>query len=271
MLQILKPIVKKAGSKLFSQFGQQISVSYKSSKQDLLTKPDVEIQHFIKEEITDALVNKGINKKEIGFIGEENLDSQGRHLFVMDPIDGTTNFVSNIRYFAISIAYFFEGKLISGVTFDPCSKTLFYAEKAKGAFKLSRGKKTRLKVEKRKLSESIFNTYISAYPEVRARILKVIQKLFPKIRAMRSWGCGTLEAAELADNKIQVLINGNSWIWDIATAKLLLNESGALLTDWQGNELEFDIANHNKAYEIIACQPQNLEKIVAIISSALRN
>src|SRR3990167_1043046 len=121
MINILKSAATEAGTILLNYYKKNLTLNYKTSHKDFYTIADVESQKIIKEVITKLLVKKGIKETEIGFIGEENLSvgKNAKHLFVIDPIDGTTNFASGFDFFAISIAYFHEGTLTTGLIYRP--------------------------------------------------------------------------------------------------------------------------------------------------------
>src|SRR3989344_8589889 len=117
MIDVLKTAAIEAGTILLNYYKKNLTLNYKTSHKDFYTIADVESQKTIKETITKLLVKKGVDKCEIGFIGEENLNtaSNKKHLFVIDPLDGTTNFTSGFDFFAISIGYFYENELMAGL------------------------------------------------------------------------------------------------------------------------------------------------------------
>src|SRR3989338_11560546 len=162
MINILRSAAVEAGTILLNYYKKNLTLNYKTSHKDFYTIADVESQKIIKETITKLLLKKGIDKSEIGFIGEENLNvaTNKKHLFVIDPLDGTTNFASGFDCFAISIAYFYDSVLTTGLIYRPTSKDFYYAQKNQGAYKNTQP----LKIIYKPLKQCVFDGVISSRP-----------------------------------------------------------------------------------------------------------
>jgi myo-inositol-1(or 4)-monophosphatase len=205
----------------------------------------------------------------VGFLGEEGLDEKGTYTFIIDPLDGTTNFISGLAYFSVSIACLKNEEILCGVTYNPVTDTMYSAEKGKGATKTQAGITTPLQLVEAPLKMSNVNIYFSSNTEVRQKLFKIIEALFSEMRALRVWGSGTLELAQLAENLTNIVIYGKCGAWDVAVAKLLLQEAGGSLTDWQGVPLKLDLLDHDKTYQVLACHPAHVETLVAKIQQAI--
>jgi myo-inositol-1(or 4)-monophosphatase len=271
MLNIVETVAISAGKKLLPYFEKHIQAQEKIGHQNLVSEADLASQEYIQNSLLEHMQTQGIPASEIGFLGEEGLDKKGTYTFIIDPLDGTTNFISGITYFAVSIACLKDGVLESGVTYNPVTDTLFKAEKGKGSFKVQGNEQTQLKIRETKLKESNLNTYYSSNSQVRNQMFLITEALFPEIRAMRIWGSGTLELAQFAENLTNIILYGKCGVWDVAVAKLIIQESGGSLTDWQGVPIELDLVNHDRNYQTLACHPSHLEVLTTKIREALKS
>ncbi len=261
MLSIMEYAARKAGSILMQHFQRNVVTSYKfSSHQNLVTEVDELSQRTIYETIQHSLKLRGLDDNEIGFIGEEEqLRKQGKHLFVIDPIDGTTNYLSGIDYFGVSIAYFFDKKLKIGVIYDPVREILYRAEKGRGAYKISDQKLLKLSIKHLDFKKSFITAHLSnKFPHLRKTITEFILKIFPHVKGIRELNCTVLDFCHVADNVFQSVIYPSDSIWDFSAAKLIVEEAGGSFTDWEGNEVTFDFNELDKRYKIIACHKKNL-------------
>src|SRR5260221_602641 len=153
MLKTIEAAARKAGEGLLTSFHQHLHAKEKTNHQNLVSKADFNSQKYIRDFLLKNLLAQGIDRKNIGFLGEEGLDEKGEYTFIIDPLDGTTNFISGIEYFAVSIACLQNGELLCGVTYNPVTDTLYIAEKGNGAFKVH-GWKRRSYIYEKFLSEN---------------------------------------------------------------------------------------------------------------------
>ncbi len=260
MIDVLKTAAIEAGTILLSYYKKNLTLNYKTSHKDFYTIADIESQKIIKETITKLLLKKGIDKSEIGFIGEENLNVaiNKKHLFVIDPLDGTTNFASGFDFFAISIAYFYDSVLTTGLIYRPTTKDFYYAQKNQGAYKNSQS----LKVVYKPLKQCVFDGVISSRPDKYPQLFKSYQNIFPHISGFRSLFCITLDSCLFAENVFNIVTNGHTFIWDIAAVKLILEESGGIMIDFKGQLINLNIRDPKQAYQIISCHPRLKNEIL---------
>ncbi|MBP7967547.1 inositol monophosphatase, partial [Candidatus Woesebacteria bacterium] len=221
MFDLLHEAVSQGQEILLKYYRTQLlDISQKTDHQNIVTRADKESQQIIQETILRLMKEKG--ETDVGFIGEEDLYHTGRHMFVIDPLDGTSNFASGIDYFCIPIAYFRDGELVAGIISRPTVQDLYYAEKGKGAFILRQGTKIPLKVTPGDLK----NKVLSIYPEDIALLLepqrKRIEKMFPVFRSVRSLGAAALDIVGVAENIYGAsLLTESPHIWDIAASKII--------------------------------------------------
>jgi myo-inositol-1(or 4)-monophosphatase len=265
MINVLKSAAVEAGTILFKYYKKNLTLNYKTSHKDFYTIADIESQKIIKEIITKLLVKKGVLTTNIGFIGEENLniDANKEHLFVIDPLDGTTNFTSGFDFFAVSIAYFYKGVLSAGLIYRPTTKDLYYAQKGQGAFKNNKP----LKIIEKPLNQCLLDGVISSRPNKYPQLFKSFEGIFPYVSGLRSIFCMTLSNCLLAENVFNIVVNGHTFIWDISAAKLIIEESGGILTDFKGSPINFDLNNPKLSYEVISCHPGLKNEVLKFFNS----
>ncbi len=261
MISILKSAATGAGTILLNYYKKNLTINYKTSHKDFYTIADVESQKIIQKIITKLLVKKGIDKSEIGFIGEENLhiDSKRKHLFVIDPLDGTTNFASGFDFFSISIGYFYEGSLTAGLIYRPTTKDFYYAQKNKGAYKNSQV----LRIVKKPLKECLFDGAVSSRPDKYSDLFKSFKNIFPHVSGFRSIFSMALSICLLAENVFNIAVNGHTFIWDVSAAKIIIEESGGTMFDLKGKQIDFNLDNPKQEYNVIACHPRLKKEILA--------
>ncbi|MEK7597217.1 MAG: inositol monophosphatase family protein [Patescibacteria group bacterium] len=260
MLNVMKKAATEAGTILLNYYKKNLTLNYKTSHKDFYTIADVESQKAIKEIITKLLVKKGIKESEISFIGEENLASGNnqKHLFIIDPLDGTVNFATGFDLFSISIAYFCEGVLTAGLVYQPTSKNYYSATKGKGAFKNNES----LTMVYKPLKQCLLSGLISSRPEVYPKLFKIYEKMFPHISAYRNINSMVIDNCLVAENVFNIVVNGHTFIWDISAAKLIIEESGGIMMDFKGLPINFDLNNPKLAYDIISCHPRLKKEIL---------
>ena len=260
MISVLKKAAAEAGTILLNYYKKKLTLNYKTSHKDFYTIADIESQKTVKEVISILLLKKGMDMSEVGFIGEENLASGGhkKHLFVIDPLDGTVNFAFGLDFFSVSIAYFYNGELTSGLVYQPTNKSFYYATKGKGAFKNSRP----LKMTYRPLKKSLLSGLISSRPEVYTKLFKIYQNIYPHVAGYRNLNSMAIDNCLLAENVFNVVINGHTFIWDISAVKLILEESGGIMVDFNGLPINFDLDDPKLAYDVISCHPRLKNEIL---------
>lgn len=268
MLNIMEKAAGEAGETLLSYFRKELVPSEKkSSHQNLVTQADLASQDIIKRRLIELSAGAGIDPQEVGFIGEENLATPGRHKFVIDPLDGTNNFASGHDYFCISIGYFRDGVHEAGLIHRPATGEFFAAQKGKGAWKSQGGKREKMEVAYTAVKDSLLLSYMSSKEETRSWWLPAVSRLHSASRGLRIHGALALDSMHFSDpvNNFNIVLNAHAYLWDIAAAKLIVEESGGSFTDWEGNRVNLSLDDPGAGYKVLVCHPRNLKEIVAII------
>tara|TARA_B100000989_G_scaffold123726_1_gene91472 strand:+ start:808 stop:1548 length:741 start_codon:yes stop_codon:yes gene_type:complete len=238
-LNIMIKATEKASKILIRDFGEieKLQVS-KKGPTDFVTNSDLKAEKIIIEELKKAKPNYSIISEENGI--EYNKDKN--NTWIIDPIDGTINFLHGIPHFAISIALKSNKEIISGIIFDPIKNEMFYAEKDNGSYFNNH----RIKVsQKNEINECLFVTggRISNEPDL----------------PYRKSGCAALDMAYVASGRYDGYFQQNLNLWDIAAGIILVKEAGGVLN-------EVDLSIHKKI-KIIASS----SNISSKLSKKLKN
>ncbi|MDD9271118.1 inositol monophosphatase family protein [Paenibacillus sp. GCM10023248] len=237
----------KAGEWIKSKMGDINRIDTKYSPQDLVTEVDKGSEKLIRNLIMTHFPNHSI-------LGEEGVEPgpeasaralqamiEEEYLWIVDPIDGTTNFVHGFPFFSVSIALAHKGEIIVGVVYDPSRDELFVAEKGKGAY--MHGKRALVSEEDR-LSSSLVATGFPADRNGALPInLKGVQALAPKVRNLRVAGSAALHLAYVATGRLSGFWEVGLNAWDIAAGALLIQESGGQVTDTEGRPYNLAVRN----------------------------
>ena len=218
-LNIMIKAVEKASKSVIRDFGEVEKLQVKKKgPRDFVTKTDKNVEKILIDELSKTKKNYSFLSEEIGEINNKDKDN----IWIIDPIDGTTNFLHGIPHFAISIALQCKDEILSGLIFDPIKDEMFYAEKDKGAFLNNQ----RLRVSKKNsLDECLF---ASNYEGVKFSDLN-----------MRYTGCAALDLAYVASGRLDGFFHNSINLWDVAAGALIVKEAGGIVNDLN----KFDIDN----------------------------
>ena len=238
-LNIMIKAAEKASRALIRDFGEveKFQVS-KKGPSDFVTNSDLKAEKIIIEELKKARPNYSIISEESGI--ENNKDKS--NTWIIDPIDGTTNFLHGIPHFAISIALKSNDEIVSGLIFDPIKNEMFFAERENGAFFNNH----RIKVSKKnELNDCLFVTGG-----------KIKQELD---LSYRKSGCAALDMAYVAAGRYDGYFQHDLKLWDIAAGIVLVKEAGGIL-----NEINLSVNNNIK---IIASSADINSKLLEKLSN----
>ncbi|MFZ2026015.1 MAG: inositol monophosphatase family protein [Microgenomates group bacterium] len=270
MNDILEQAARSAGTVVLSYFHKESHIRHKTTHQNIVTAADVASQELIKKIIVTELTQHGTDEAEIGFIGEENLETKGtHHTFIIDPLDGTNNFASGLDYFCISIAHAVDGVIVDSIIYWPSRDVLYFASRGKGAYKKMKGQSPiRLAVKDELLENCVIFTYLSSQPEFRQLAFRFIEKIFSVIRGIRIQGSLCLDLVHLCDteNATHITLNFHGWLWDVAAGYLIVKESGGVFADLTGNEIVVDSLNSHKQYSFLAAHPSVIRTLLPYLS-----
>jgi myo-inositol-1(or 4)-monophosphatase len=224
---------RKASKGLIRDFGEvaELQVSKKGAA-DYVSAADLKAEQTLYELLSKARPGYSFFAEERGMV--EGTDKT--HTFIVDPLDGTTNFLHSIPQFAVNIALEREGQVVAAVTFNPVMNELFWAEKGKGAFMGDR----RLRVAARtKLVETVLATGIPfAGRAGHAQFLKELHQLTQRISGVRRFGSAALDLAWTAAGRFDGYWERSLSAWDIAAGGLLITEAGGKITSADGGEFD---------------------------------
>lgn len=229
LLNVMVQAAFKAGKSLARDFGevQNLQVSLKGPG-DYVSQADRKAEKVIREELLKS-------RPTYGFLGEESEEikgSDGAHRWIVDPLDGTTNFLHGIPFFAISIALERNGEIVGGVIFNPATDELFTAERGGGAFLNDR----RLRVAARKnLPDAVVTT---GTPHIgrsnHGTYLVELRHVMGEVSGVRSMGSAALALAYVAAGRFDGYWERGLNPWDIAAGIILVREAGGWVTDMEG-------------------------------------
>lgn len=252
---------------------QDLEISTKEHRTDLVTKADIETQRIIQETITRLMLEAGYVDEEIGFFGEEeSLFKTGRVTFLIDPIDGTKNFTSGLDIFGISVAAFDRGAPVAGVIAAPAFDRIYLAETGKGAWLKENGSLKKLQTQPCTLGNGVINFDINSnFPDMKGIRESMISELSPLVRTIRMLGSSTIETCWTAENIINFAVFARQKAWDIAAGKIILEESGGSMVDWRGMEFDIDPTDPNKRYFAVAAERSSVRQILPYLDIASLN
>jgi myo-inositol-1(or 4)-monophosphatase len=263
IITIMEQAARAGGEVQMRYFRTDNATAVKTSHQNLVSEADTATQAAIQQEIIQRMQASGYMAEEIGFIGEEQLDVQGKYLFVIDPIDGTHNFLAGLDDFCVSIGCFEAGVLRAGVVYQTIHDRLYSVARGQGVTKIMGNDRKRLTMVPAELKDSLL--MVEAHTPERWSLLQQLQDMFPLVRTYRMFGPAALSLARFADNQVQVGCIKGAGIWDIAAGVVLVRECRGWIGDMQGGELVFDLHDVDKTYDVLFCQPQHRETLVTLV------
>jgi myo-inositol-1(or 4)-monophosphatase len=259
LLNVMVAAARKAARTLRRDFGEveKLQVSLKGPA-NFVSAADHRAEETLRAELAKA-------RPGYGFLGEEGGRQEGSdktHCWIVDPLDGTTNFLHGIPQFAVSIALEREGTIVAGVVYNPITEELFVAERGKGAFLNDQ----RLRVAARKrLSEAVI---ACGLPHLGRGDLAQFRKEFAavqeKVAGLRRFGAAALDLAWVAAGRLDAYWERNLSAWDMAAGLILVREAGGFASDLDGGEDLFD------KREILAGNETMQRELLALIRQANR-
>ena len=255
IIKELKKIILFAGGIMENALDQEKAENVAEKNGDaanMVTKYDILVQEYLIKEIKHLI-------PEASFIAEEK-DNDSDVLnkeccFIIDPIDGTANFVHDYRHSCISLAMFSKGEAVFGAVYDPYLHELFTAAKGWGAY--LNGK--RITVANRGFEHSILAFGSSPYykKELGEKSFKLCHELFMSCSDIRRCGSAALDLAYLAAGRNDMFFECTLSPWDYAAGQLIVKEAGGIATDMDGNPLCF-----NKRCSVLAATPSTYDELL---------
>ena len=224
-LNLMIKAARKAGRSLVKDFREveNLQVSTKGPG-DFVSKADREAERLIKEELLGG-------RPTYGWIGEETGVQAGAdptRRWIVDPLDGTTNFLHAMPHWAVSIALEHKGEIVSAVVYDPAKDEMFWAEKGAGCW-LNDNRRLRVS-GRRAMHEAVFATGVPfGAKSTLPAMLKDLGRLMPACAGVRRWGAASLVLAYVAAGRFDGYWERELSVWDIAAGVLLVKEAGGLV------------------------------------------
>ena len=228
-LNVMVAAARKAGRPLVRDFGEleNLQISMKGPA-DFVTSADKRTEKILIEELSKA-------RPGYGFLGEEGGAVEGKdktHRFIIDPIDGTTNFMHGIPHFAISIGLEREGQLVAGVIYNPITDDVYTAEKGHGAY--LNNKRLRVAARKEMASAVIATGLPFMGKEGHARASAEMAMVMNVTAGIRRFGAASLDLAFVAAGRFDGFWERGLQAWDIAAGLVLVREAGGMASDIDG-------------------------------------
>ena len=230
-LNVMIAAARKAARPLIRDFGEleNLQISMKGPG-DFVSSADKRTEKILIDELSKA-------RPGYGFLGEETGAVEGQdktHRFIIDPIDGTTNFLHGISHFAMSIALEREGQLVAGVVYNPVTDDLYMAEKGHGAFLNNK----RLRVAARKeMASCVLATGLPFMGrEGRARAMAETEAALSVTSGVRRFGAASLDMAYVAGGRFDGFWERGLKPWDVAAGIVLVREAGGMVSDLNGGQ-----------------------------------
>ncbi|NEW89608.1 MULTISPECIES: inositol monophosphatase family protein [Rhodopseudomonas] len=232
LINVMVKAARRAGRSLKRDFGEieNLQVSLKGPA-NFVSRADKRAEEMLYEDLTKA-------RPGYGFLGEEGGTREGAdksHRWIVDPLDGTTNFLHGIPHFAISIGLEREGTMIAGLIYNPANEELYIAERGKGAFLND----TRLRVaNRRELHDCVIGCGL---PHIGrgdfAQNQREMAALQPKVAGLRRMGTASLDLAAVAAGRFDGFWERNLSPWDIAAGIVMIREAGGTVGDINGGDV----------------------------------
>jgi myo-inositol-1(or 4)-monophosphatase len=234
VLNVMIKAAHRAGRSLKRDLGEveKLQVSVKGPG-NFVTAADRRAEEIVREELAKA-------RPAYGFLGEEGGFRGGTdktHRWIVDPLDGTTNFLHGIPHFAVSIALERDGVIVAGITYNPANDELFVAERGKGAFLNDH----RIRVAaRRRLADAVVGCGLPHYGRGDLKVARnEIAAAQQNFAGLRRYGSATLDLAWVAAGRLDAYWERDLSPWDMASGLLLVREAGGFVTDLEGGEAIF--------------------------------
>lgn len=256
LMNVMVGAVRKAGRSLARDFGEveQLQVSVKGPS-NFVSAADMRAEDILFKELSKARAGYGFLMEERGVVAGPDAS----HRWIVDPLDGTTNFLHGIPLFAISVALEREGEIVAGVVYNPALNELYTAEKGKGAFFNDR----RLRVaNRRSLHDCVVAVGIPHRGRAgHQRFLGECEAAMLETAGIRRGGAASIDLAWVASGRFDAYWEHGLQPWDVAAGILLVREAGGTVSDTEGGAKMFDTGG------IVAANGQIHKQIVSLLKN----
>ena len=256
MKNLLISALKVSGKTLLEYFNKPIKTKQKESQSSIVTVADIESEKLIIKIISERFPEHNIISEESGFT-----NNSSEYTWIIDPLDGTSNFASNIPWFGVLISLFKHNTPVMGGAYLPVQDILYFAEAGKGAF---RNGESLPKPGNKELKDSLF-AFCVDYTEDMVflnrgiEIYKYIVKSSRNIRSTNS----LIDFIYVAEGKFGGVINLYTKVWDISALGLIISEAGGIMKNIDGNDIHFSVGEEiiEENFPVIAGSRQIIESL----------
>ena len=249
MMEKLLTIVEEAGEIMKNRAG--LDIRTKGTRENLVTSADLRVEAFLREKLTELVDGSS-------FMGEESeYEPSGKTVWIVDPIDGTSNYARDLGVSTVSVALREGDKTVAGVVYQPYTGEMYRAEAGKGAFLGNE----RLSVSSRPLCNSMFCTSWNAYDKTKSEMcFSISRRIYPRCEDIRRFGTAAYELCLLAHGKVDVYFEMNLQPWDHAAGGLIVKEAGGFCGAVRGSE-----SFETKGVFIAANSEENFESVRTVV------
>lgn len=256
LLSTMKQTALKCGEVILNAHSEMLQIEVKSSLKDLVTDYDVKVQQLATQKLKEAF-------PECTFFCEEN-GLQGNLyaplVFIIDPIDGTSNFIHQLHHSCVSIGCMSHGELIAGVVFDPYKNELFSASKGQGAFLNQK----QIHVAEANLQSSLVMFGTSPYNQEQQKdTISKMEKIYPLCLDLRRSGSAALDICYTACGRAGLYFEGVVSLWDYAAAMMILKEAGGISCNYDGRPIPFD----GRKSSVLTGSEESVQKALSIFKN----
>ena len=253
-LDFAKKIALESGKVLNNYFGNIKSINKKTTSIDLVTEADLSSEKILIDKIQKKYPDHTIITEE-SHLKDKNSDFR----WIIDPLDGTTNFVHNLPIFAVSIGLQYKEKTILGVVYNPAADKMFYASNNNGAY-----------LNEKTINISLSNTLsdsliVTGFPYIHDKrwdvSFDIFKTIYSKTRGVRRLGAAALDLCFVAMGRFEGFYEFNLKPWDICAGSIIAEEAGAKVTDWNNENLPFS------GERILATNGKIHQEMVAILDT----
>lgn len=226
-------VVRKAGKIIYEAHEKEMVVFDKQGEVNFVTKYDKEVQAYLIEHLRKIIPDANFLAEEDGI----QQDLGDGYCFIIDPIDGTTNFICDYRYSSISVGLTLKGKMQFGVVYNPYLDEMYTAVKGEGAMKNGR----EIRVRQDGLDNSLASFGAARYnTEDADLVFEFVKKLYKNSLAVRTGGSAALDLCRIAEGSVGVYFEMKLQPWDYAAASLIVTEAGGFISTLEGQLITLD-------------------------------
>lgn len=226
MEKFIQKIGKKAGEMLLKDFKfKPGELRKRSNSREVHTRHDLDTEKFLIQEIKKKYPNHLILGEETGRSGKNS-----EYFWIIDPLDGTSNFINHNPFFSVSIALLKNNQPYLGFIYAPYLKEFYFAKKGEGAFR--NGKK--ISISKISDFKKSYLCFCEGGEDNKKRVAKIFHSIYPKVIEVRKLGSAALECAWVASGRVEGYFSTKISPWDVAAGTLIIQEAGGKVTNFKG-------------------------------------